>query len=74
MADILSLTNPVAKHQDAIDAIIARTIEYISVPCVVGHEQHFLNYLAREYESMGLKAIRHEGLLEIHGNRPTSAI
>lgn len=59
---------------DATANIIAKTIEYLSVPCVVGHEQPFLAFLQNEYEALGLRAIRHEGLVEIHGKKPYAAI
>ncbi len=57
-----------------IENVIAKTIEYLSVPCVVGYEQHFINYLADDFINIGLHTIRHEGLLEVHGKDPHSAI
>ena len=62
------------KAQTAVDAVIAKTIEYLAVPCVVGHENSVANYLLAEYAQMGLSAIRHEGLVEVHGAKPYSAI
>jgi len=62
------------KTQDAVDEIAQKTIDYLSTPCVVGHEQFFLNHLMEEYQAMGMTAIRHEGLLEIYGSKPRAAI
>lgn len=56
------------------DLIVQKTIEYLNVPSVVGHETWFLNYLFDEYTDMGLETVRHEGLLEVSGKKPDSAI
>jgi putative aminopeptidase FrvX len=62
-------------HTKAItDAVVTRTIDYLALPCVVGHEQFFLNYLYQEYADCGLTTIRHDGLLEVHGKDPASAL
>ncbi len=68
------MTNLASKTQAVTDAVIAKTIEYLSIPCVVGHEQHFLNYLYNDYTDAGFQTIRHEGLLEVHGCDPYSAV
>lgn len=65
-------TSPDTDH--ATHAVIDATIKYLSVPCVVGHEDSFLQYLKEDFETMGLVAVRHEGLLEVHGKKPRSAI
>lgn len=57
-----------------VDAIIAKTVEYLSIPCVVGHEHFFMNYLRQDLERMGMKCFQHPQLLEVHGNDPHSAI
>ena len=57
-----------------IEMVIAKTMEYLGVPSVVGHEQFFVNYLKKDFESIGLTASRHEGILEIHGAKPHSAV
>ena len=62
------------KTQNVVETIAQKTIDYLNVPCIVGHEQYFLNYLMEEYQAMDLTAIRHEGLLEVYGSRPRSAI
>ncbi|MCC7305549.1 MAG: hypothetical protein IT558_04730 [Alphaproteobacteria bacterium] len=62
------------KTPDIIESVIAKTIEYISYPCVVGYEQFFLNHLNEEYMQAGLETWKHEGLLEIRGKKPHSAI
>lgn len=56
------------------DLIVQKATEYLSVPSVVGHEGWFLNTLFDEYTEMGLEAVRHEGLLEVRGKNPNSAI
>ena len=65
-----------SNHSDKTitDAVVTRTIDYLALPCVVGHEQFFLNHLYQEYSDAGLTAIRHDGLLEVHGSDPTSAL
>ncbi len=67
-------TQPEIKTTPEVDAVITKTIEYLAAPCVVGHEQYFLGYLLEDFKKLGLKTIRHDGLLEVHGSKPYSAI
>ncbi len=57
-----------------IEMVIAKTMEYLGVPSVVGHEQFFVNYLKKDFEAIGLTASKHDGILEIHGAKPHSAV
>ena len=57
-----------------VEIIIAKTMEYLSVPSVVGHEQFFMDRLKKDFESLGLRTVKHPGLLEVHGDRPQDAI
>ncbi len=60
--------------QSFTDRIIEKTQDYLSIPSVVGHEDIFLRYLEEDFRSLGLHAVRHEGVLEIHGSQPGSNI
>lgn len=68
------MSKPGSKIKTITDTIVARTIEYLSLPCVVGHEQFFLHYLYETYKDQGYGVIKHEGLLEIQGPEPSSAL
>ncbi len=57
-----------------IEIVIAKTMEYLSVPSVVGHETIFLDYLQKDMTALGLHACRYPGLLEVHGNDEHSAV
>ncbi len=56
------------------DTAIAKTMEYLSVPAVVGHERFFLDHLENDFAALGLETCRYPGLLEVHGNDAHSAI
>lgn len=56
------------------ESIIAKTMEYLSIPSVVGFEQFFMDHLHEDFSKLGLDVARHPGLLEIHGTEPNSAI
>jgi putative aminopeptidase FrvX len=56
------------------DTVVAKTIEYLAIPSVVGHEKLFLKYLKNDFENLGLTVTRHQGVLEISGNAPQSVI
>ena len=56
------------------ETAVAKTIEYLSLPSVVGHEQHFFRYLKQDFVKLGLTVTQHEGILEISGNVPRSNI
>src|SRR5688572_11984824 len=57
-----------------IETVIAKTMEYLSIPSVVGHEQFFINYLKKDFESLGALTVKHSGILEVYGNKPQDAV
>lgn len=57
-----------------IDSIIAKTIQYLNVPAVVGHEQFFMDFLERDYKKLKLSVYRHERYIAVSGKEPLSAI
>ncbi len=57
-----------------LKTIIAKTIEYLSVPSVVGHEEVFMDYLYKDFKKAGLSVFKYDGALEVHGNSPKDAI
>lgn len=58
----------------AATLITEKTIQYLTIPSVVGHESVFMEALARDFEKLNLRTEMHEGLLAVHGNAPHSAI
>ena len=54
--------------------VVTKTIEYLGIPSVVGHEQHFMRYLAKDFENLGLRVILRNGTLEISGQSPGDAV
>lgn len=62
------------KNDFDIETVIAKTMEYLSIPCVVGHEQFFLTHLKKDLEALGLHGAQYQGVLEIHGNKANSAV
>ncbi len=56
------------------ESIIAKTMEYLSIPSVVGFEQFFMNHLYNDYKNLGLNVTKYPGLLEVRGTAPNSAI
>ena len=56
------------------DTVVAKTIEYLAVPSVVGHEQNFIKFLKKDFENLGLTVNEHSGVLEISGAHPNSSI
>lgn len=57
-----------------IEVIIAKTMQYLSIPSVVGHEGVFMTHLEEDFQTLGFKTMRYDGLLEIAGEDPGSAI
>jgi putative aminopeptidase FrvX len=57
-----------------LDTIIQKTSEYLSMPCVVGHEQFFMDFLKGDLKNLGLSVYETDGILEVHGNAPRNAI
>lgn len=56
------------------ETVVLKTIEYLAIPSVVGHEQLFLRHLARDFKNLGLSVTQEGGILEISGNEPYSTI
>ncbi|HRQ60570.1 MAG TPA: hypothetical protein PLO23_03500, partial [Alphaproteobacteria bacterium] len=61
------MTNPASLITD-------KTIQYLTIPAVVGHESVFIAALARDFEKLGLRTETHEALLAVHGTKPHSSI
>ncbi len=57
-----------------IETVIAKTMEYLTVPSVVGHEQFFVDYLKKDFEAIGCLGVKHGGVLEVYGSKPHQAI
>ncbi len=57
-----------------IDLIIAKTMQYLDVPAVVGHEGIFMAHLQADFQKLRMNTVRYDGVLEITGNDPKSAI
>lgn len=56
------------------NTVVAKTIEYLAVPSVVGYETHFFNYLENDFRKLGMHIERHDGVLEVSGKEPLSSI
>ncbi len=56
------------------ETVALKTVEYLTIPAVVGHEKPFIDYLIQDFKSLGLKVKRIEGGLAILGDRPESNI
>jgi len=50
------------------ETVVRKTVEYLAIPSVVGHEAYFMEYLANDFEKLGLSVTRHIGALEVHGS------
>lgn len=57
-----------------IDSIISKTIEYLGVPAVVGHEQFFMDLLEEDFKKLGLTIFRHQNYIAVSGEAPMSSI
>ena len=57
-----------------IETILAKTIEYLSVPAVVGHEKFFMDFLYSDFKKLGAKVYRNNGLLDVEGSDPKQSI
>ncbi len=56
------------------ETVVLKTIEYLAIPSVVGHEQYFMHYLENDFKNLGLSVTQEDGILEVSGNDPTSSI
>jgi len=56
------------------ETVTLKTVEYLTVPAVVGHEKPFIDYLINDFKSLGLKVQKIEGGLCVSGDRPKSNV
>lgn len=54
--------------------VVAKTIEYLAVPSVVGYEKNFTRFLKADFEKLGLVVKEHDGLIEVSVENPNSLI
>ncbi|MEM9468845.1 MAG: hypothetical protein AAF988_01650 [Pseudomonadota bacterium] len=56
------------------ETVARKTVEYLNVPAVVGHERPFIDYLLEDFKNLGLKVKRINGGLAVFGDNPPSNI
>ncbi|MEM6812699.1 MAG: hypothetical protein AAF549_09565 [Pseudomonadota bacterium] len=56
------------------DTVVAKTVEYLKIPSVVGFEKVFLDHLSKDFENLGLQVRKKPGLIEVRGRDPKSHI
>lgn len=56
------------------DQIIEKTLDYLDIPAVVGHEHAFMTYLFFEYKKMGLTIEIFDNLLCVYGEKKFDTI
>lgn len=56
------------------EQIVQKTLEYLEIPAVVGHEEFFMNYLAREYKRMKLNVEQWDSVLVVSGREKYDTI
>lgn len=56
------------------ETVVSKTIEYLAIPSVVGHEKIFGRYLAKDFEKLGLRVREYRGILEVSPQNPNSQI
>ena len=56
------------------ETVALKTLEYLTVPAVVGHERPFIDHLLQDFKRLGLKVQRIEGGLAAFGDKPESNI
>lgn len=54
--------------------IIDKTIEYLNIPAVVGHEYAFLSILMQDYKNMGLRVDNYDNLICVYGENKYDTI
>ncbi|MGB0720319.1 MAG: hypothetical protein ACPGRX_07590 [Bdellovibrionales bacterium] len=57
-----------------VQAITKKTLEYLRIPAVVGHEHGFMRYVRRDLRTLGLRTELRKGVLAVHGKNPFSQI
>jgi len=70
----VQLPKSLSTRFNEVETVIAKTVEYLTIPSVVGHEEHFMTHLARDFAAMGFKIDKHDGVLAVHGDNPHSNI
>jgi hypothetical protein len=50
----------------AVERVVAKTLEYLESPSVVGFERPFLDHLASDFGALGCEVEREEKLLVVH--------
>lgn len=63
-----------SKGFNAVEIVIAKTMQYQAIPAVVGHEGMLLHHLYKDFQALKLQTVEHDGVLEISGKSPHSAI
>lgn len=56
------------------ETVVMKTVEYLTVPAVVGHERPFIDHLLQDFKRLGMKVERIEGGIAVFGDNPTSNI
>ncbi len=59
---------------NTVESIIAKTMEYLSIPSVVGFEGFFMQFLYKDFQRLRLNVTKYPGLLEVSGSKPNQAI
>lgn len=62
------------KNFNEIEHVIAKTMEYLAIPSVVGHEDFFLSHLDADFKALGAETAIWPGLLEVRGSNPLGAV
>lgn len=56
------------------ETIALKTVEYLTIPAVVGHERPFIDYLLQDFKGLGLKVKHIDGGIAVFGDNPESNI
>ena len=56
------------------ETVVRKTIEYLAIPSVVGHEKIFMAHLYDDFFNLGLDVVQYDKVLEISGKQPYSNI
>ncbi len=56
------------------ETVVLKTIEYLSIPSVVGHERFFIEYLSDDFQKLGLNTHINDGILEVSAKNPNKQI
>ena len=58
----------------SLDTIIEKTLDYLDVPAVVGHDRGFKHRMANEYRQMGLTVDIYDNLICVYGSKKYETI